>query len=166
MPVSKTSIFGDRSVNLGGSRWIDQRSTSIGASFSSTGSPMTFQTRPESRLTDGNGDRLTGVLDREPAREAVRGVHGHGPDAIVAEVLLHLRDQRPRLFTVLAGNLDPNGVVDLGQALGKDGVDHDTLDLHDAAGLLSGLVWHESPVTRAIAARIVRRRHKFIGVLL
>ena len=46
MPVSKTSIFGERSVNSGGSRWIDQRSTSFGASFSSTGSPITFQIRP------------------------------------------------------------------------------------------------------------------------
>ena len=47
MPVSKISTFGVRSANAGGSRWIDQRSASFGAgSFSSTGSPRTFQTRP------------------------------------------------------------------------------------------------------------------------
>jgi hypothetical protein len=47
MPVSKISTFGVSSLNAGGSRWIDQRSASAaGASFSSTGSPSTFQTRP------------------------------------------------------------------------------------------------------------------------
>jgi hypothetical protein len=80
-------------------------------------------------------------------------------------VLLDLRDQRPGLFAVLTRNLDTNGVVDLGEVPGKDGVDDDALDLHDAAGLLSVFVGHESPVTRSIAARLVRRRHKLIGVL-
>ena len=47
IPVSKVSIFGERSRNAGGSRWIDQRSVSaaIGSS-SSIGSPITFQSRP------------------------------------------------------------------------------------------------------------------------
>jgi hypothetical protein len=47
IPVSKISTSGDRSRKAGGSRWIDQRSTSLpAAGFSSTGSPITFQMRP------------------------------------------------------------------------------------------------------------------------
>jgi hypothetical protein len=47
IPVSKISIFGERSSNFGGSRWIDHRSVPSGAGpCSSIGSPMTFQRRP------------------------------------------------------------------------------------------------------------------------
>jgi hypothetical protein len=45
MPVSKISTFADSSPKAGGSRWIGQRSP-VAAGFPSTGSPITFQTRP------------------------------------------------------------------------------------------------------------------------
>ena len=49
----------------------------------------------ERRVADGDRDRLAGVDDVGAAREPVGRVHRDGADAIVAEVLLHLRDQRP-----------------------------------------------------------------------
>ncbi len=49
----------------------------------------------QGRVADGDGDRRTGVDDVDAAREAVGRVHRDRADAIVAEVLLHLRDQRP-----------------------------------------------------------------------
>ena len=94
MPVSKISIFGVSSLNAGGSRWIDQRSASFGASFSSTGSPSTFQTRPSVTSPTGHRDRPTGVDDLGAAGDPVGRVHRDGADAVVAEVLLHLGDQR------------------------------------------------------------------------
>ena len=94
-PVSKTSIFGESSVNFGGSRWIDQRSVSAGgAGFSSTGSPMTFQMRPSVTSPTGTEIGCPVSMDVEPACEAVRGVHRHRAHAVVAEMLLHLGDQR------------------------------------------------------------------------
>ena len=46
-PVSKISIFGERSRKAGGSRWIGQRSVSAGISpFSSIDWPITFHRRP------------------------------------------------------------------------------------------------------------------------
>ena len=95
MPVSKISIFGDRSRE--GRRLAMDRPAlaclPAAGSLSSTGSPITFQSAAERRLADRNGDRLPGVDDVGAAREAVGRVHGHGADAVVAEVLLHLGDQ-------------------------------------------------------------------------
>src|SRR4029453_12211004 len=48
---------------------------------------------PEGRLPDRNGDRPPGILDLEPAGQAARGVHRHGANTVVAEVLLYLGDQ-------------------------------------------------------------------------
>ena len=58
-------------------------------------------------VADRDGDRLPGVVDLEPAREPVSGVHRHGAEAIVAEMLLHLCDQRARLLVAQRRNLDP-----------------------------------------------------------
>ena len=52
----------------------------------------------ERRVADGDGDRPAGVDDVDAAREAVGGVHRDRADAVVAEVLLHLGDQRARLL--------------------------------------------------------------------
>ena len=46
IPVSKISIFGERSWKSGGSRWIGQRSVAVWPPLSSIGSPSTFQSRP------------------------------------------------------------------------------------------------------------------------
>ena len=54
MPVSKISVLGSRSVNLGVSRWIGQRSVSAGsAGPPSTGSPSTLRIRPRAALPTG-----------------------------------------------------------------------------------------------------------------
>ena len=65
------------------------------------------------------------------AGEAVRGVHRDRADAVVAEVLLHLRDQIGLLAAVLGGNLDLQRAVDRGKRAGEDGVDDDAFDLDD-----------------------------------
>ena len=85
----------------------------------------------ERRRADGNGDRRAGVHARRAARQAVGRVHGHGANPVVAEVLLHLRDQRAG--RVAFGDLDLEGGVDLREPVGKDGVDDDALDLDDPA---------------------------------
>ena len=87
----------------------------------------------ERRLADGHRDRAAGVADLGAAREAVGGVHGHGAHAVVAEVLLHLADER--LLLAAALDVDLERVVDVGQVVGREGgVDHDALDLLDTAG--------------------------------
>ena len=85
----------------------------------------------ERRRTDGNGDRRARIHARGAARQAVGRVHGHGANAVVAEVLLHLRDQRAGRVTF--GDLDLEGGVDLREPVGEDGVDDDALDLDDPA---------------------------------
>ena len=76
-----------------------------------------------------------------PRREPVGGVHGDGADAIVAEVLLHLRDQLAR--AAVLGDLDAERVEDLGQPVREDRVEHDALDLDDLPGVLAvALVGH------------------------
>ena len=144
IPVSKTSTDGFRSRKAGGSRWIDHRSTPGIAGFSSTGWPITFQMRPSVGIADGNRDRAAGVDDVGTARETVGGVHRDRAHAVVAEVLLHLRDER-RGRAVGLVDLDLDGVEDLGQAVGEDRVDHDAFDLDDLAGVDTALAGHGSP---------------------
>ena len=98
---------------------------------SSIGSPITFQRRPSVARADRNRDRGAGVDAHGAAREAVGRVHRDGADAVVAEVLLHLRDQRAA--RVAFGDLDLERGIDLGEPVGEDGVDDDALDLDDPA---------------------------------
>ena len=99
---------------------------------------------PERRVADGHRDRPARVDDVRPARETVGGVHGDRAHAVVAEVLLHLRDER-RGRAVGPVDLDLDGVEDLGQAVREDRVDHDALDLDDLAGVGTVLAGHGSP---------------------
>ena len=97
IPVSKISTFGERSSNGGGSRWIGQRSLPAGgASFPSIGSPRTFQTRPSVTSPTGTEIGAAGVDHVGAAGEAVGRVHRDRAHAVVAEVLLHLRDRARR----------------------------------------------------------------------
>ena len=132
IPVSKISTFGDSSPKAGGSRWIGQRSP-VAASLPSTGSPITFQTRPSVWSPTGTEIGDARVDDVGAAREAVGRVHRDRAHAIVAEVLLHLRDQLARA-AVPVGDLDAERVVDLRQPAREDGVEDDALDLDDPAG--------------------------------
>ena len=100
---------------------------------------------PQRGVADWHGDRPARVDDIDAARKAVGGVHRHRPDAIVAEVLLHLRDQRAAA-AVGGRNLDRERVVDPGKRLREDGVDDDALDLDDLAGRRSlRVLRHVSP---------------------
>ena len=140
MPVSKISIVGESSPKAGGSRWIGQRSP-VAASLPSTGSPMTFQMRPSVWSPTGTEIGCSRVDDLDAAREPVGRVHRDGAHAIVAEMLLHLRDQLAR--AAVLGDLDAERVVDLGEPVREDGVEHDALDLDDLPRVLAvALVGH------------------------
>src|SRR5204863_9289654 len=67
------------------------------------------------------------------------------PDAVVAEMLLHLRDQDARSLAVPLGDVDPKCVVDLRQLAREDRIHDDALDLDDPTGLLLLFVRHDSP---------------------
>ena len=67
----------------------------------------------EGDLADRHRDRAAGVDHVGAAGEAVGGVHGDGAHAVVAEVLLHLGDQRgARVRSVCSRELDLERVVD------------------------------------------------------
>ncbi len=103
---------------------------------------------PERGLADGDGDGSTRVDHLQAARQPVGGVHRDRAHTVVAEVLLDLAHEH-----ALAGHgADPgrllrggrrrpgdrDRVIDLGQALGKDGLDHYALDLLDAPDIALG----------------------------
>jgi hypothetical protein len=90
---------------------------------------------PQRHVSDGHRDGATGVNDVETARKAVRRVHRDRAHAVVAQMLLHLRDEPLRSLAVGARHLDGEGVVDLGQRSGEDGVDDHALDLEQGADL-------------------------------
>ena len=116
---------------------------------------------PAERLVaDGNRDRPAGVDDVGSAREAVGRVHRHRAHAVVAEMLLHLRDQLDRALAVGRRRLDAERVVDLGQLAREHGVEHDALDLDDLAGVAAvlRLVGHESPGAWAGMGTALRKR--------
>ena len=147
-PVSKTSIFGESSVNFGGSRWIDQRSVSSGgAGFSSTGSPMTFQMRPS--VTSPTGTEIgcpvswTSSPRARPSVESIATARRRSSPRCCCTSAIRV----PGLLLAERGDLDPQRRVDLRETLGEHGVDHDALDLDDLAGLLDALFGHESPAT-------------------
>ena len=101
---------------------------------------------PERDLAHGHGDRAARVDHLGAAREAVGRVHRDGAHAVVAEVLLDLAhehalacagaDALGLLLRRGGGAGDGDRVVDLRQALGEDGLDHDALDLLDAPDVL------------------------------
>ncbi len=105
---------------------------------------------PERDLADGDHDRPTRVDHLGAAGESVGRVHRDSAHAVIAEVLLDLAHEHalagaradPRLLLLGCGPGpgDDDRVIDFGQALGEHGLDHDALDLLDAAdvALLGG----------------------------
>jgi hypothetical protein len=91
-------------------------------------------------------DRPAGVDDLDAAREAVGAVHRHGADAVIAQVLLDLADERAtavraglQLVSAFFGVSDDDleGVVDLRQvAFLERRLDDDSGDLLDTADVL------------------------------
>jgi len=95
----------------------------------------------ERHVADRHRDRLLRVDDLDSPREPVGRVHRDSTDAVVAEVLLHLRDQLSR--PALLGDVDAERVVDLGELVREDRVEHDALDLDDLPRVLAvALVGH------------------------
>src|SRR5262249_45857500 len=88
-------------------------------------------------LADRHGDRAAGVGDGGAAHQAVGRLHGDRPGGVVTQVLLDLQGQRPG--PVVQGDIDLEGVVDVGHVIGAelhvyDGAD----DPGDPAGLRAG----------------------------
>ena len=84
--------------------------------------------RPSVASPTGTVIGPAGVHDLGAARQAVGRVHRDCAEPVVAEVLLHLADERAGLAAV-----DRDRVVDVGQLVRENGLDHDALDLLDAA---------------------------------
>src|SRR5262249_20393009 len=103
-PVSKISTVGESSSKAGGSRWIALRCV-----LAVDGVADHVPDAAERLVADRYGDRPPGVDDLHPAGEPVGRVHRDGADAIVSEVLLHLRDQLAT--AALCRNLDAKCVV-------------------------------------------------------
>ncbi len=104
----------------------------------------------ERRAADGDGDRAARVHAGGAAGQAVGRVHRDRADAVVAEVLLHLRDERARLVAVR--DLDLERGVDLRELVGEDGVDDDALDLDDPTRVraVSTVLGHGSPDAKGL----------------
>ena len=156
MPVTKTSIVGSSSSNSGAGRWIGQRSSPFSSSPWSIGCAEDVEDPAERRLADGDGDRRAGVLDLHATREAVRGVHRHGADAVIAEMLLHLHDQVDRGAPALLGDLDAQRVEDLRELLVEDGVDDDAPDLDDLADVLLALAFSHKELPALAESQSIR----------
>ena len=97
MPVSNISVVGVRFSTVGASRWIGQRSLTSIASPSSISSPSTLKMRPSVTLPTGTVIGPPVSIDLHAAGQAVGRVHRDRADAVVAEVLLHLADERAAL---------------------------------------------------------------------
>ena len=109
----------------------------------SIGSPSRLKMRPSVASPTGTVIGRARVDHLGAAREAVGRVHRDRAHAVVAEVLLDLADEHVllRRSALMPSRLlargrrrarDGDRVVDLGQRVGEDGLDHDALDLLDA----------------------------------
>ena len=98
-------------------------------------------------IADRHRDRPAGVEHLVAALDAVGRVHGDRPDAVVAEVLLHLADQPSLGSPALGRDVDLQRVEDLRDVVGEDDVDDDAGHLLDGAHLSIrvSVVSHSSP---------------------
>ena len=90
MPVTKTSVFGDRSLSFGGSRWIGQRSVAPTGPRPSIGSPSRLNTRESVSFPTGTvtgSPRSTTSIPRTIPSVPPNATHRTRPPA---EVLLDL----------------------------------------------------------------------------
>jgi len=117
MPVSKISVLGSRSVNLG---------VSVHRLAQHVEDPA------QRRVADRRGDRRAGIHHRHAAGDAVGAAHGDRAHLVLPDVLLHFGGEADR--HVAARILQHQGVVDLGQVLGLElDVEHRADHLHHAA---------------------------------
>ncbi len=95
MPVSNISVVGVRFSTDGADRWIGQRSMPSGMSSPrSIGSPSRLKMRPSVAVPTGTEIGAPVSMTSAPRRQAVGRVHRDRADAVVAEELLHLADER------------------------------------------------------------------------
>ena len=96
MPVSKTSTDGCELAESGRLA-MDRPALDVGRRRLLVDRlPEHVPDAAERAVADGNRDRRARVDDGRTARKPVRRVHGDGANAVVAEVLLHLRDEGRR----------------------------------------------------------------------
>ena len=132
MPVSKTSVFVERSVTGGGIAM--DRPVVVGRDRAAVVDRLADQVEhaAERGLADRHGDRLAGVDALLAADQTVGAAQGDAADATAAEVLLHFAGQVD-LDALLLG-VDLHGVVDRRQvAFGELDVERRTDDLRDVA---------------------------------
>src|SRR5262249_2131664 len=133
---SNSSVLGDSSANGGGSRWMGRYSAACTGPRPSIGSPRRVKTPPGVSLPTRTCTGLPGAGARQPRPRPSGVARGTPPDAVAAQVLLHLAGQADGHALVF--RVDADGVVDLRQvALLELGVEGRADDLHDAAGFLA-----------------------------
>ncbi len=93
MPVSNTSVLGERLSNGGGSRWIGQRSEAATGPRPSIGCAQQVEDPAQRLLAHRHRHRPAGVDHRHPADQAVGRAQGHAPHPVAAELLLDLAGQ-------------------------------------------------------------------------
>ena len=169
IPVSSTSWVGVRSSTSGAGRWIGQRVSASTVAGVVDRLAEQVEDPAEGRVADRHGDRAAGVDHLVAALEAVGRVHRDRADAVVAEVLLDLADQRVASSasrSASPAHLDLERRVDLGQVVvAEHGVDDDAGDaLHAcrrscrSARFVSVVLSHVPFLSRSDRALRLRRR--------
>jgi hypothetical protein len=95
---------------------------------------------PHHRITDWNGNRLSGIADFESAFESLGARHGHGAYPPIPKVLLHLQSDA-NLFPVHSA-ITRDSVVNPGQMARKLNVHNRPEDLDDFAFVSVQCLWH------------------------
>ena len=152
MPVSKISIFGESSRKAGGSRWIDQRSTSLPAGGLARRSARRSRSRAAPASASPTGTEIgapvstTSMPRARPSVESMATARTRSSPRCCCTSAISVR-----AAAVGRRDLDRERVVDLGQRVREDGVDDDALDLDDPARVRAFLsvVGHGSPGRRS-----------------
>ena len=111
---------------------------------------------PQGRFAHGNLDGGVGIHDDLSAHHAVRGLHGHAADAVLAQVLLDFQ-RDGGLGPLGIDDVGEQGVHDLGQMIVELDVHGGSDDGDHAAGVLIG---HGEPQGKYFTTETLRtRRH-------
>ena len=151
MPVSNISVVGVRSSTRGASWWMPRRSTSSGSgSPRSIGSPSRLKMRPS--VTSPTGTvigppvSITSMPRARPSVVSIATARTRSSPRCCWTSQTSSASSAPALIpgglllAVRRGALDRDRVVDLGQAVGEDGLDHDALDLLDAPDVAAAVL--------------------------
>ena len=137
MPVSNISSSVDCSSKDGAGRWMGLRLVAFTGPISSTGSPMTFSTRPRVPAPTGTVMGCPVSMAFMPRTMPSVGSMRDAAHAVLAEVLLDLGDHVDGHAAALAVVLDADRVVDRRHlAVVELDVHHGPDDLDDPADVL------------------------------